>query len=37
MGAGQVQNAERYRVCFNAQGQSCTEYQLTNISIGCGC
>lgn len=28
---------QRFRVCFNALGQSCTEYQRTNISLGCGC
>jgi hypothetical protein len=28
---------ERFRVCFNAQGQSCTEYQRINVVLGCGC
>jgi len=31
------QYKERYRVCFNASGQSCTEYQRTSYIIGCGC
>jgi hypothetical protein len=28
---------ERFRVCFNAQGQSCTEYQRTSTILSCGC
>jgi hypothetical protein len=28
---------ERYRVCFNAQGEPCTEYQVSNVDVGCGC
>jgi hypothetical protein len=28
---------ERYRVCFNPQGQSCTEYQRSATTGGCGC
>jgi hypothetical protein len=29
---------ERYRVCFNASGQPCTEYQrITGSLQGCGC
>ncbi|MEA2563664.1 MAG: hypothetical protein QOH06_5168 [Acidobacteriota bacterium] len=28
---------ERYRVCFNQLGQSCTEYQLAASTGGCGC
>lgn len=31
------QYRERYRVCFNASGQSCTEYQRTSVVAGCGC
>lgn len=31
------QYRERYRVCFNAQGRSCTEYQRTLVTLGCGC
>jgi len=31
------QYQERYRVCFNQQGQSCTEYQRINTLVGCGC
>jgi hypothetical protein len=31
------QRQERFRVCFNAQGQSCTEYSSTQITLGCGC
>jgi hypothetical protein len=31
------QRRERFRVCFNAQGQSCTEWQRTMINLGCGC
>ena len=36
-GPAMRQRQERYRVCFNAQGQSCTEYQRTTITLGCGC
>jgi hypothetical protein len=36
-GPGMKQRRERFRVCFNAQGQSCTEYQRTLLSLGCGC
>jgi hypothetical protein len=36
-GPGMKQWRERFRVCFNALGQSCTEYQRTLISLGCGC
>jgi hypothetical protein len=28
---------ERFRVCFNASGQSCTEYQQTFPVLHCGC
>lgn len=28
---------ERFRVCFNSAEQSCTEWQRTNILLGCGC
>ena len=31
------QRRERFRVCFNAIGQSCTEWQRTMITLGCGC
>jgi hypothetical protein len=31
------QRQERFRVCFNALGQSCTEYQRTLLNLGCGC
>ena len=31
------QSQERFRVCFNAQGQSCTEYQRSVYVLGCGC
>ena len=36
-GPGMKQFNERYRVCFNQQGQSCTEYQRSVSSGGCGC
>jgi hypothetical protein len=36
-GQGMKQLRERYRVCFNAQGQACTEYQRTYSVLGCGC
>ncbi|GMU05621.1 hypothetical protein [Corallococcus caeni] len=32
----QIQGKNRYRVCFNAAGQSCTEFEQTT-SIVCGC
>ena len=28
---------ERFRVCFNAIGWWCTEYQRTSHTLGCGC
>ena len=28
---------ERFRVCFNASGQPCTEYQQISVVLGCGC
>jgi hypothetical protein len=28
---------ERFRVCFNASGQPCTEYQQIEVVLGCGC
>lgn len=31
------QNQERYRVCFNSSGQSCTEWQRTSQVVTCGC
>lgn len=36
-GPGIKQLRERYRVCFNPQGQSCTEYQRTSSVLQCGC
>lgn len=36
-GPGTKQNLERYRVCFNSQGQQCTEYQRSSITLYCGC
>lgn len=36
-GPGMRQRQERYRVCFNAIGQSCTEYQRTVINLSCDC
>jgi hypothetical protein len=36
-GQGMKQLRERYRVCFDAQGQPCTEYQRTSVTLGCGC
>ena len=36
---GQAMNqfVERYRVCFNELGQSCTEYDRQQFSTDCGC
>lgn len=31
------QNQERFRVCFNSAGQSCTEWQRIAVFVGCGC
>jgi hypothetical protein len=37
-GPAMRQFRERYRVCFNALGESCTEYQRTTSGAGgCGC
>lgn len=36
-GPAEKQNLERYRVCFNQQGQSCTQYQLSVSTGMCGC
>lgn len=36
-GPATKQNRERYRVCFNQQMQSCTEYQRGIQTLGCGC
>lgn len=36
-GPAMKQNRERYRVCFNAQMQGCTEYQRGVQTLGCGC
>lgn len=36
-GQGTLQNLERYRVCFSAQQEACTEYQRTSWIVGCGC
>jgi hypothetical protein len=33
---GQNQTKYRYRACFNAAGQICTEYDLTSVKV-CGC
>jgi hypothetical protein len=37
LGPGLQQRIERFRVCFNAQGQSCTQYQLSFVTQQCGC
>lgn len=37
LGPGMKQRRERFRVCFNALGQSCTEYQRTQVNLGCEC
>lgn len=31
------QRRERFRVCFNEFGQSCTEWQNTLVLVACGC
>lgn len=31
------QETERYRVCFNSSGASCTEWQRSFTVLGCGC
>jgi hypothetical protein len=31
------QRQERYRVCFNAQQESCTEWQRISTVVTCGC
>lgn len=36
-GPALTQYRERYRVCFNAQMEGCTEYQRVTQSLGCGC
>jgi len=36
-GPATKQNRERFRVCFNAQQQGCTEYQRASQTLGCGC
>ncbi len=36
-GPAQRQPQERFRVCFNSSGQSCTEYQQRINLVGCGC
>lgn len=36
-GQGEVENLERYRVCFNDQGEPCTEYQRSVSYGACGC
>ena len=33
-GVSLYQNVERFRLCFNQTGQSCTEYQGMKIKIG---
>jgi hypothetical protein len=37
LGPAMRQWQERFRVCFNAAGQPCTEYQRTIIVLNCGC
>jgi hypothetical protein len=34
---GQNQGRNRYRVCFNAAGASCTEYEYTTVKVCGGC
>jgi hypothetical protein len=36
-GPAMKQRRERFRVCFNEFGQSCTEWSRTMINLGCGC
>jgi hypothetical protein len=36
-GPATKQSVERYRVCFNAQMQGCTEYQRASQTLYCGC
>lgn len=36
-GPGMVQPVERYRVCFNSSGQSCTQYEHFWVLQSCGC
>lgn len=36
-GPAMRQRRERFRVCFNSLGQSCTEYQRATITLSCGC
>jgi hypothetical protein len=36
-GPAMRQRRERFRVCFNALGQHCTEYQRATITLVCGC
>lgn len=36
-GPAMKQFLERYRVCFNQLGQSCTEYQRSSSTGACGC
>lgn len=36
-GPATKQNRERFRVCFNAQMQGCTEYQRASQTLHCGC
>lgn len=36
-GPGIKQLRERYQVCLNEQGQSCTQYQRTSSGGSCGC
>jgi hypothetical protein len=37
IGTGWEYKLERYRVCLNPQGQSCTQYQLTFVHGECDC
>ena len=36
-GPAEKQDLERYRVCFDQQGQPCTEYQRSSTTGACGC
>ncbi len=31
------QPRERFRVCYNQYGQSCTEWETANFLVACGC
>jgi hypothetical protein len=36
-GPAMKQFRERFRVCFNQAGNSCTEWQRASVTLGCGC